>query len=121
MTKVEQVDREAVVDMIDTYWQGRDKNMNKLSEALKNGHSQGTFVRAFAAHRHAERARIMEALRSPDMVEKVARGWCVAKGIEPDAQTAFGDMDMAYVWQTKSDDATAAIDAIIEQVDEKAK
>ena len=57
--KVEQVDREAVVDMIDTYWQGRDENMNKLSEAFKNGHSQGTFVRAFAAHRHTERARLI--------------------------------------------------------------
>lgn len=54
---VTQADRDAAAALIEEYWSGADDSMMKLARSYREGHSQGTFVRAFARHRQASIAQ----------------------------------------------------------------
>lgn len=61
LVEVTQQDCEAAAALIEAYWSGADAAMMKLAASYRAGHSQGVFVRAFAAHRLAaleEAARV---------------------------------------------------------------
>ena len=53
MVEVTQADRDAAAALIECYWSGADAGMMRLAKDYRNGHSQGVFVRTFAAHRIA--------------------------------------------------------------------
>jgi len=65
------------------------------------------------------RASLIAALRSPDMVEKVARALCVDRGGVPDRLTRLKMRNAEkFMWQLFRNETTTAIAAIIEQVEE---
>lgn len=60
LVEVRQCDREAAARLIEAYWCGADASMMKLAQSYRAGHSQGAFVRAFARHRQAAEAEMIE-------------------------------------------------------------